>query len=372
MAVILLNKNKNLQISVPSKNFLGENNAEGILFLLPQTYNGIDLKDCLVTLHYINQNKEGNVSDLQPLDALYEDKYLQYKFDITINQTFAIGNLELWLEIVKPDIDFVLKTGSVFNEISDHRNIESYLPDQTLSLFLTYIMQMESLNNDIEAKLVLVDENVALMAKQVNTATQKAADSAQYAQQAGEYSNNALDYANNAIATLGLVEEIKFGIDEKLLDIDSKYNAFQSDISGLRKKGELITELDLDANLIDKINNSEGGWGTGSANVLQKTFLNVNANDILTFNSPENATFNKAIVQAYKFVAGVQDIIEVLKTFNNTEELSFNFSNKVEFNGAMRIKDNNLLPMALNSDGVYETAIINKNDYLDLYGMGEV
>lgn len=75
----------------------------------------------------------------------------------------------------------------------------------------------------------------------------------------------------------------------------------------------------------------------------------------------------KVFVQAYKFVAGQQDIIGTLKEFNNSNKDSFFYNkDKVEFfNSGMSIK-NEYVYTSTKVDDLYESEEIDKSEYLDL------
>jgi hypothetical protein len=118
-----------------------------------------------------------------------------------------------------------------------------------------------------------------------------------------------------------------------------------------------------------KINSLIDNSGSGSGNtILQKTFLNVITNEVLDVPVPNDISQNKVIIEPYKFVPGTDNVIETLKAFDNTDSTDFYYNaNNVTFNGIMKIQDEYNLSKSLVSDGVYETEIINKADFVNLY-----
>lgn len=115
-------------------------------------------------------------------------------------------------------------------------------------------------------------------------------------------------------------------------------------------------------------NNPISGSGGGNS-IYQKIELNVSTAQTLYIQAANEYTQEKAIVQLYKFITGSQNIIEILKTFNNANTESFYHNNTVEFNGAMRIKDVYSLNKIVDVNGYSETEIINKNEFIELYGI---
>lgn len=104
--------------------------------------------------------------------------------------------------------------------------------------------------------------------------------------------------------------------------------------------------------------------------IWQKTYLNVKSNDILEMVTSEDYVMDKLILQAFKFVPGKTGIVEVIQTFNESEQSNFYFNkNNVEFlntdGGKLKIKDSYIISNSLRSDGLYESNTINKSDFID-------
>lgn len=128
----------------------------------------------------------------------------------------------------------------------------------------------------------------------------------------------------------------------------------------------------IEDKLTEIINTIGVGSGSGTAVVTQKTFLEVAIDDILNINSiDDKINLQNAIVQLYKFIPGTQDIVEIIKDFDNTEKESFYYNpENVEFTGVMKIKDRYPLNFTYNStEGYYESEVINKSDFAELYGI---
>lgn len=123
---------------------------------------------------------------------------------------------------------------------------------------------------------------------------------------------------------------------------------------------------------LQEVENSITGGGVDTAKMWQKTYLNVNAGDSLYINTTGDYIMDKAIIQPYKFIEGEQGIVETLKTFDNSEADNFYYNEEnVVFDGAMKIKDEYDLNFTYDAEnGYYESNVINKSDYIDLYGIG--
>lgn len=104
-------------------------------------------------------------------------------------------------------------------------------------------------------------------------------------------------------------------------------------------------------------------------NMWQKTTIGATANMPIYYTTDDTNAIDKIIVQCYKFVPGDKGVVQVLKEFNNGDESNFYHTDNVEFNGVARIKDSYILENTLNEDGLYESEIINKEEFLLLNGI---
>lgn len=99
--------------------------------------------------------------------------------------------------------------------------------------------------------------------------------------------------------------------------------------------------------------------------IEQKVSLNVKKGDIIFIESISDMQEQKAFVQVYKYIEGEENVIATLKKFNNTCKENFIYTNNIEFDDSCHIKNKYLYNTAL-VDGVYQTDIINKNEFLSI------
>jgi hypothetical protein len=134
------------------------------------------------------------------------------------------------------------------------------------------------------------------------------------------------------------------------------------DLNGVAKTTEL-TEL---STKVDSL----GGYSGGATSVFQKVSVSVAANEVIPVVLNTGIDLERTIVQAYKFIPGATDLVAVLKTFDNSEASSFYYnSSLVLLDGAMKIKDIYNLTKVLNSESYYESEIIDKTAFRDLYAI---
>lgn len=137
---------------------------------------------------------------------------------------------------------------------------------------------------------------------------------------------------------------------------------------------ELETSIDKTYS-IDKIIDVVGKLITSSTDTSVKIWtkqkLNVKHGDVFDAltTEPDILTKKPVIVQCYKFVPGEADVIEIIKEFDNTEEENFVYNkDSVEFEDTegMKIIDHYKLNYKLNSDGLYESELIDKNEFITI------
>ena len=103
--------------------------------------------------------------------------------------------------------------------------------------------------------------------------------------------------------------------------------------------------------------------------IEQKIALDAKANTDITINSALDISDNKIVIDAYKLVDGTQDI-HTTKVFDNTEAHNFFYDkDNVAFTDSMHVKKEHEYAITLNVDSVYESEIINKNDFIEILGL---
>jgi hypothetical protein len=170
MQVIKMNPDKSLSVTKRVTNYLGENNAEEVLFLLLTTYNGNDLKSCNIVLNILNQDKVGNMIAITPLSELYSG-FIQYKMDIPNEWTYKAGNIEFWFTFTNND-ELVVKTGSAFLTITSRNEVVDYIPDQDLELLTQWTVLMNKTYEDAEQAVSNATEQAELAKGYADTASE--------------------------------------------------------------------------------------------------------------------------------------------------------------------------------------------------------
>lgn len=116
-----------------------------------------------------------------------------------------------------------------------------------------------------------------------------------------------------------------------------------------------------------KTSDTSSGGGSDCTNIKinSKSWNNVKINDEFTINFDD--TLSSVMLQAFKIIEGEKNIIQTINTFNNENKDNFYFNaNIVDITNTARIKDEYILPFFENEQGIYESEVINKNDFVDI------
>ena len=169
-------------------------------------------------------------------------------------------------------------------------------------------------------------------------------------------------------------------LNKKFNNIKNKVNSIsQADYNSLIEKGEvdstvpyLVTtneSLGAEKKALLYYNNQLYNFAnpsTESNEIQQKVSLNAAKN-----NSVEIATAdsnNKLMIENYKFIKGRENTTSIIKKFNNSNKDNFIYNpDEIDFDDNNTcVKNKYVYDMKANSDGLYESEVINKNDFLEI------
>lgn len=133
MYVIKMDEAKTLVVTKYASIYKGEKNADAILFLLPKMNGTTDLSETSVFLRYISPDGVGRAEELELNRDEYNESYYQYRLPVGGGLTAQSGIVELWLKILRPNLETVLITSPVRVDILESKEIETYLPEEAKS-----------------------------------------------------------------------------------------------------------------------------------------------------------------------------------------------------------------------------------------------
>ena len=169
-------------------------------------------------------------------------------------------------------------------------------------------------------------------------------------------------------------------LNKKFNNIKNKVNSIsQADYNSLIEKGEvdstvpyLVTtneSLGAEKKALLYYNNQLYNFtnpSTDNNEIQQKVSLNATKN-----NSVEIATAdsnNKLMIENYKFIKGKENTTSIIKKFNNSNKDNFIYNpDEIDFDDNNTcVKNKYIYDMKANSDGLYESEVINKNDFSEI------
>ena len=167
MYTFLLNKDKSLLATERIKIYQREKLVDKVQFILPQSYEEIDLtnKNVSIILKYVDQEGKAQSEFLVKDDELYKDNYVRCELPIDTNITKFAGNITLHLTIIYLDVENqinqVMHSSETILTISPLKDMYVNINDKSLEILDQKIIELQA---SIEAANILnesIDKNKA-------------------------------------------------------------------------------------------------------------------------------------------------------------------------------------------------------------------
>lgn len=175
MYTIIMNNNKSLTTSKRIALYEGDNLADKIRFLFPQTYKDISLADCIVVLKYIDVTGQEQTEVLVKEDDLYKNR-LSYKYPVDSKFTRFYGDILYYISFLMfnedentEDVLFHTESHTItINPRPDSIAPDETIPEDSASKILKEVYYLEERVEELEengagAKNVVkyVDQNLS-------------------------------------------------------------------------------------------------------------------------------------------------------------------------------------------------------------------
>ena len=167
MYTFLLNKDKSLLATERIKIYQREKLVDKVQFILPQSYEDIDLtnNNVSIILKYVDQEGNAQSEFLVKDDELYKDNYVRCELPIDTNITKFAGNITLHLTIIYLDVENqinqVMHSSETILTISPLKDMYVNINDKSLEILDQKIIELQA---SIEAANILnesIDKNKA-------------------------------------------------------------------------------------------------------------------------------------------------------------------------------------------------------------------
>ena len=111
MYALKMESGKELITTVRQSVYQGEKNADALIFLVPKTYDNIDIASCTVLLQYMLPGSDV-YADLELTSTEHSAEYLAYSTSLEFPITAFSGTVWMRLQIKDADCHVVLVSGS--------------------------------------------------------------------------------------------------------------------------------------------------------------------------------------------------------------------------------------------------------------------
>ena len=199
--ISVVSENKDINLNNKQFNITQEENSQYIPFEMPRYYDGFDLVDTAISIHY--ETKSGRHGASKPVNVTYNNEKIRFGWLIDANATIDVGTLKFEIHAYGSVIgsdgiskSYVWKTKSnstlnVLQSLCDCEDVINNIDDSW----------MQELVTDIAVKIADQIKDVAV-GEQVTAAENAAASAKQYASSAEQYAKDASTAATEAVNTV--------------------------------------------------------------------------------------------------------------------------------------------------------------------------
>ena len=279
--ITVINDTKDIALNKKQFNITQEENSQYIPFEMPRYYDGYDLVNTTISIHY--QTKTGRHGSSKPVNVTFNDEKIRFGWLIDAGATIDVGMLEFEIHAygtiagsdgVSKAYTWKTKRNkdlNVLESLCDCEDVVNNIDDTWLQELITDISEKVA----DEIKNVAVGEQVAAAESAAQAAKQSANSAKQYAENAASAANTAVNTALRDYATTEYVDEAVAGVDVseqlktyvKTTDLqENYYNKTQTEqrvstvLENYATKEDVskaITEADISEKLNDYYTKSE-------------------------------------------------------------------------------------------------------------------
>lgn len=239
-----INNNKDINLDSKQFNITQEENSQYIPFEMPRYYDGFDLVNTAISIHYTT--KSGKHGASKPINVSFNDEKIRFGWLVDANATIDVGTLEFEIHAYGTVTGndgipkgYIWKTKSnknlnVLQSLCDCEDVINDIDDSWLQELVTDIA--EKIANEI--KNVAVGEQVAAAENAATSAEQSANSAKQYAENASTAATETVsavledyattDYVDEAVASVDVTEQLKDYVTNDTL-VNDYYNKTDSD-----------------------------------------------------------------------------------------------------------------------------------------------
>lgn len=276
-----ISNNKDINLDSSQFNITQEENSQYIPFEMPRYYDGFDLVDTVISIHYTT--KSGRHGATKPVNVFYNNEKIRFGWLVDAGATLDAGTLAFEIHAYgtvtgsdgKPNA-YVWKTKSnkslnVLQSLCDCEKVTNNIDDTWLQELVTDIATKvaDEIKNVAVGEQVVAAENAAAAAEQSANSAKRYAESASSAATVAvntalrDYATEA--YVDEAVAGVNVSEQLKNYVQTSDLeenyynktDSEAKLNAALENYATKREVSDAIANADISAKLNDYYKKTE-------------------------------------------------------------------------------------------------------------------
>jgi hypothetical protein len=217
--ISVINDNKDINLDGKQFNITQEENSQYIPFEMPRYYDGFDLVNTVISIHY--ETKNGRHGASKPVNVSYNDEKIRFAWLVDAGATVDVGILEFEIHaygtVTGSDgipKGYTWKTKrnknlNVLESLCDCEDVINNIDDSWIQELVTDIAEKVA----DEIKNVAVGEQVAAAENAAAAAEQSANSARQYAENASTAATEAAKEVLSDYATIKYVDEAIAGVD---------------------------------------------------------------------------------------------------------------------------------------------------------------
>lgn len=217
--ISVISETKDINLDGKQFNITQEENSQYIPFEMPRYYDGYDLVNAIISIHY--NTKTGRHGASKPINVTFNDEKIRFGWLVDAGATIDVGTLEFEIHAygTVTGSDGITKAYTWKTKSNKNLNVLQSLCDCEETINNIDDTWLQELVTDIAEKVADEIKNVAV-GEQVAAAESAAAESEQYAETARQYAETASSVATETVnlalkdyATIKYVDEAVAGVD---------------------------------------------------------------------------------------------------------------------------------------------------------------
>lgn len=335
--ISIINDKKDIALDANQFNITQEENSQYIPFEMPRYYDGFDLVNTILSIHYTT--KSGRHGASKPVNVTFNDERIRFGWLIDAGATLDVGTLEFEIHaygtVTGSDgisKGYTWKTKSnknlnVLESMCDCEDVINNIDDTWLQELITDIAEKVA----DEIKNVAVGEQVTAAQNAAAEAEQSANSAKQYAENASSAAAVAVNSALKDYATTTYVDEAIAGVDvsEQLRNYvqtsdleENYYNKTETEqrvasvLENYATKDDVANAI-TEADITEKLNNYYTKSETYSQSEIDEKFSNVKVD--LTGYATETYVDNKASALSSSIGTNTENISALSKTVGDLQ-----------------------------------------------------